>query len=170
MTILKNISNIYAALGIITIWTGFVVFIYGMTHATLDGAPLGYPTIYNKVNLFVILLPISAFSFYFVVVRRSDFLLNLFLFVALLWLIAATLGLIDGGYQFTYWHHGDLLCTNGCNSIIILSWLAIPAGIVAFRAPSIVENDGIVGAATLYLLIIFIMLLVPSSFVLTLAF
>ena len=104
-------------LGISLTWVCVFIFYNGLTHATLEGMPFVFPVFDHANLLFLISAPMAQSAFY-ILARRTSWLLNIYLAISVLCCAVAWLNLTNGGYRYSYWHQGDLLCEHGCNDIM----------------------------------------------------
>jgi hypothetical protein len=69
-----------------------------------------------------------------------------------------------GGYRFTYWHQGDLLCVQGCDDTWIFSSVVLVQGCILMFSSSVLEEllDVWRGVMRLLLVAILLWLLLTS--------
>jgi hypothetical protein len=84
-------------------------------------------------------MPVAAHTFLILISRESIWRTNLFVVVSAIWFLSAVAG-IAGGHQFTYWHQGDLLCEQGCNSVIVFSYVVLAEILMTVCTPAIYSN------------------------------
>lgn len=121
------------------------IFYYGLTHAGVDGVPFAFP-VFRPGNLVILLsAPVAQCAFY-VLARRTSWLLNLFLVISVLCCVFGGLDLVNEGgspgYRFTYWHQGDLLCVRGCNDPLVFGCLVFMQGCILIFSSSPYEGIG----------------------------
>ncbi|KJC35756.1 hypothetical protein UP09_31625 [Bradyrhizobium sp. LTSP885] len=158
-------------LGIGLTWACTYIFFTGLTEATLEGEPYAFP-VFGGANFLILISAPVAQSVFFVLAQKTSWLLNLYLAISIACCAVAGLHVADGGYQFTYWHQGDLLCRHGCDDVWIFGWLVFgQACILAVSSPFVFEDfPGIWKAITRLFLIIVLSLLSLTSCALTMSF
>jgi hypothetical protein len=129
-------NRLRVLIGIGLTWTCAFIFSYGFTHATLDDSPFVFP-VFQGPNLIIFLTAPIAQSAFYLLARRSSWLLNVYLVMSVACCAIAWLNLTtDGGYRFTLWHQGDFECLNGCNDAWIFGYLVLIQGCVLVFASS----------------------------------
>jgi hypothetical protein len=135
------------------------IFSYGLSHATLDQRPFVFPTFQGGNLLFFSAAPIAQCTFY-ILARKTSWLLNIYLAISLLCCFVAWLHLTtDGGYRFTYWHQGDYNCKHGCDDAWIFGYLVLLQGCILLFASSAFEGFSGSWQAVLRLILVFVLLL-----------
>jgi hypothetical protein len=121
-------------LGIGLTWACVFILYYGLTHATLDGRAFIFP-VFQPGHLLILLSAPMAQSAFYILARKTSWLLNIYLATAVLCCVIGWLHLTndDGfrGYRFTYRHQGDLLCLQGCDDTWIFSSLILVQGCIS---------------------------------------
>ena len=116
-----------------------------MTHATLDGWAFVFP-VFQPTNLVILISAPIAQSAFYILARKTPWLLNAFLVLstaccAVAWLHLTKDRYTDIGYRYTYWHQGDLLCvSDGGNDILFFSYLILVQGCILVFVPSVFKN------------------------------
>jgi hypothetical protein len=150
---------------------GFSFFYYGLTHATLEGGALVFPVFQPGILLTFLSAP-SAQSAFYILARKTSWLLNIYLTISVLCCVIGWLHLMNGGgsrgYRFTYWHQGDLLCVQGCDDTWIFSCLVFVQGCISMFSSSVFEGfwDVWRGVMKLFLVAVLLWLLLTSCAIL----
>jgi hypothetical protein len=135
-----NNKYLKAPLGIGLTWACAFIFSYGLSHATLDREPLVYPT-FQGTNLWAFIAAPVAQSAFYILARKTSWLLNIYIAISALCFIVFLFNLTtDGGYRFTYWHQGDYECVHGCDDTWIFGWLAFLQGSVLMFTSSAFDD------------------------------
>jgi hypothetical protein len=134
-------EHLKVLIGISLTWA--CVFVFGLTHATLDGWAFVFP-VFQPGNLLVLISAPMAQSAFYILARKTSWLLNIYVAISVLCCAIGWLNLTndDGfrGYRFTYWHQGDLLCKHGCDDVIIFSYLVLVQGCILIFSSSVFES------------------------------
>lgn len=143
LAVLPARENLKVWIGIGLTWTCAAIFFDGMTHAVLDGSAFVLP-VFQSTNLVLLISAPIAQSAFYVLARKTSRLLNAYLVVSLVCCAVAELHLVNdrsvygGGYAYTYWHQGDLLCkSDGCNDVLVFSYLIFLQGVILVFVPSV---------------------------------
>jgi hypothetical protein len=120
-------EHLKVSIGIGLTWACAFILYYGLTHATLDGSVFVFP-VFRAANLVIFLSAPMAQSAFYLLARKTSWLLNLYLAISVLCCVVGWLDLVNDdahGYRFTYWHQGDLLCVHGCNDPLLFNGLVL---------------------------------------------
>jgi hypothetical protein len=159
-------EHLKVLLGIGLTWTCVFIFYNGLTHATLEGAPFIFPVFEHENLLFLISAPIAQSAFY-ILARKTSWLLNIFLAISVIGCAVAWWNLTNGGYRYNYWHQGDLLCRHGCDDIWMFSYLVLVQGCILMFSSSVFEDFSDFWRGVLKVILIAVLLwLVLTSFLL----
>jgi hypothetical protein len=105
MPIVRECLKVLIGIGLT--WTCAFILYYGLTHATLDGRAFIFLTS-QPGNLPILLSAPMAQSAFYILARKTSWLLNIYLAISVLCCAIGWLSLTndDGfrGYRFTYWH------------------------------------------------------------------
>jgi hypothetical protein len=135
------------------------IFSYGLSHATLDHEPFVFPTFQDGNLLFFAAAPIAQCIFY-ILARKTSWLLNVYLAVSVCFCFVAWLHLTtDGGYRFTYWHQGEYNCKHGCDDAWLFGYLVFAQGCILMFLPSAFEGFSGLRQAVLRFTLVFVLLL-----------
>jgi hypothetical protein len=138
-------ENFKVLIGIGLTWACVFIFFNGMTHASLDGWAFVFP-VFQPTNLLVLISAPVAQSAFYILARKTSWLLNTYLAISVVCCAVAWLHLTkdrytDVGYRYTYWHQGDLLCvSDGCNDILFFSYLILMQGLILVFVPSVFKE------------------------------
>jgi len=147
-----------------------------MTHASLDDWAFVFP-VFQPGNLLVLISAPMAQCAFFILARKTPWLLNTYLAISVLCCAVAWLHLANdretygGGYNYTYWHQGDLLCrSDGCNDVLLFGYLILLQGLVLVFVPSVFSDFSDFWRVVLKVLLkALILCLILTSFALTLS-
>jgi hypothetical protein len=156
-------DRLRVSIGVGLTWACAFFFSYGLSHATLDNEPFVFP-VFQGVNLLIFLTAPIAQSTFYIIARKSAWLLNIYVAVSIVCFVVAWLNLLtDGGYRFTYWHQGDFECLHGCNDAWIFGHLVLMQGCILMFAPSALEGFSRSWRATLRFVLVAALLLVFAT-------
>jgi hypothetical protein len=148
-------------IGIGLTWACVFILYYGLTHATLDGSVFVFP-IFQPWNLLIFLSAPMAQSAFYILARKTSWLLNIYLALSLLCCVIIWLHLTNDngllGYRFTYWHQGELLCAQGCDDIWVFSYLVLVQGCILMFSLSVFEGLWRVWRGVMRLLLVAVLL------------
>jgi hypothetical protein len=162
-------EHVKVLLGIGLTWACVFIFYKGLTHATLEGAPFVFP-VFEHGNLPILISAPMAQSAFYILARRTSWLLNIFLAISIICCAVAWLNLTHGGYQYNYWHQGDLLCRHGCNDILMFSYVVLVQACILMFSSSVFEDFSDFWRGVLKVTLFGVLLwLVLTSFLLTIS-
>jgi hypothetical protein len=154
-------EHLKVLIGIGLTWACVFILYYGLTHATLDGWAFVFP-VFQPGNLLILLSAPMAQSAFYILARKTSWLLNIYLAISVLCCVIGWLHLTndDGfrGYRFTYWHQGDLLCVQGCDDTWIFSCLVLVQGCILMFFSSVFEGFWDVWRGVMRLLLVAVLL------------
>jgi hypothetical protein len=161
-------EHLKVLIGIGLAWACVLIFYYGLTHAVLDGEAVSFP-VFQPANLLIFLSAPMAQSAFYVLARKTSWLLNLYLAISVLCCAVGWLDLAndDGfrGYRFTNWHQGDWLCVQGCNDPLFFNCLVFTQGCILMCSSSIFQGFGDIWRGVMRLLLVAVLLwLLLTSF------
>jgi hypothetical protein len=161
-------EHLKVLIGIGLTWACVLILYYGLTHAVLDGEAFVFP-VFRPANLPIFLSAPMAQSAFYVLTRKTSWLLNLYLAISVLCCVVSWLDLAndDGfrGYRFAYWHQGDWLCVQGCNDSLFFNCLVFLQGCILMFSSSVFEGFRDVWRNVMRLLLVAILLwLLLTSF------
>jgi hypothetical protein len=115
----------------------------------------------TRILLTLLSAPMAQSAFY-ILARKTSWLLNIYLAISVLCCVIGWLHLTndDGsrGYRFTYWHQGDLLCVQGCDDTWIFSCLVLVQGCILMFSSSVFEGFWGVWRGVMRLLLVAVLL------------
>jgi hypothetical protein len=164
-------EHLEVLIGIGLTWACVFILYYGLAHATLDGRVFVFP-VFRPASLLIFLSAPTAQSAFYILARKTSWLLNIYLAISVLCCGIGWLHLMndDGfrGYRFTYWHQADLLCVQGCDDTWIFSCLVLVQGCILMFSSSVFEGfwDGWRGVMRLLLVAVLLWLLLTSCAIL----
>jgi hypothetical protein len=132
--------HLKVAAGIGLTWLCAGLFYFGLTHASLDGAPFVFSAYDDRLSLLLTLSAPVAQSAFYILARRTNWLLNVYLALSVASCAVAGLGLATGGYRFSYWHQGDYHCLQGCDDVWLFGLLVLVQGFALMFPRTVFEG------------------------------
>ena len=108
-----RLSVAYASIGV-----GTVLLLAGITNTTADGVPFSFP-IWNSLNFPILLMPSFAAIVYLLIGKKLRLLSWLFTAFCCYWAYYTYGIYASNGFEFHYWHQGDVFC-NSCDTVYFL--------------------------------------------------